>query len=112
MTQPAGMDARVHHERAATAVDGIWAIRFLTRRGEQRSELMLSTTGTGLIGSLDGTAISDGQVADGLIRFGAELAAPAPTRVTCTASVHGDTMSGTAKASRLSLRFVGTWVAA
>jgi 2-polyprenyl-6-methoxyphenol hydroxylase-like FAD-dependent oxidoreductase len=92
--------------------DGTWTISFKTPGGEQRNELVLSTTADTLTGSLDGTAFKNGRVQRDRISFTTRLTSPFPMKITCTASIDGDTMTGIAKAAVMSVPFTGTREAA
>jgi 2-polyprenyl-6-methoxyphenol hydroxylase-like FAD-dependent oxidoreductase len=90
------------------APDSTWTLRFRTQGGEKRSVLALDTTAAPLTGTLDGVPIEDGTLADDRLRFTARLTSPFRMKITCTASIEGDTMTGEARAAMMSIAFAGT----
>lgn len=95
-------------------VDGIWAIAIQTPMGEQRTRLTLVSSGTELTGILNESAIEAGRVDGTAIRFKARLTSPVNAKISCEATVDGDTMTGRAKALAMpiTVTFTGTRVAA
>ncbi|MCI3275067.1 hypothetical protein [Streptomyces cylindrosporus] len=90
------------------AVDGTWTITFDTPAGEQQAELVLDTASGALTGELNGTPIEDGQLNGDEIKFVARITEPIKLKVKCGATVAGDTMTGKAKATLMSIAFTGT----
>ncbi|PRY40555.1 FAD-dependent oxidoreductase [Umezawaea tangerina] len=103
-----GAAAYRRSERAARSVDGTWTIGFTTPRGERYLDLVLSTTGGALNGTLDGVSIEDGRVDGAEVAFTSRLTSPFTMKISCAATVEGDTMSGKAKAAMMSLAFTAT----
>ncbi|TWP50414.1 FAD-dependent monooxygenase [Lentzea tibetensis] len=101
----ASMAAAAEYRRLNPAVT-TWTLRFRTPSGERRSALVLGTGGTA--GTLDGVALEECELAGDDLRFTAKLTSPFPVKVTCTASIDGDRMTGKAKAAMMSIAFTGT----
>jgi hypothetical protein len=93
------------------ANDSTWRIRFRTPGGEQRAQLVLSTSGRVVTGTYDGAPIRDGQARENEISFKAELTSPFKMTVTFTATIIGDTMTGKAKSAMMTIPFTGTQAA-
>jgi beta-glucosidase len=95
---------------ASTDVAGTWALTVHTPRGEQQGTLRLAASADGFTGTLNGEAVSHGRITKGEVRFKAQLTTPIKLKITCTATIDGDTLTGTAKASMLplSLPFTAT----
>ncbi|HWO68275.1 MAG TPA: NAD(P)/FAD-dependent oxidoreductase [Umezawaea sp.] len=83
-----------------------WTLRFSTPGGEKRYSLAIDTTAA--TGTLDGVPIENCLIAGDTLTFTARVTSPFKVKVACTATVDGDTMSGTAKASMMSFPFTGT----
>jgi 2-polyprenyl-6-methoxyphenol hydroxylase-like FAD-dependent oxidoreductase len=88
--------------------DGLWTLKFQTPGGEKHAALSLSTNGNTVTGSLDGASLEDGRVDGDEIGFTSRLTSPVKLKIKCTASVDGDTMTGKAKATMMSLAFTAT----
>jgi len=91
-------------------VDGAWDMKIQTPRGEQEAQLELTTIGSSLTGSFNGTPIENGKVTDDGISFTAKLTSPIKLKISCTATIDGDAINGKAKASLLpvAIPFSGT----
>jgi hypothetical protein len=63
--------------------------------------LLLRQDGAAVTGTLEGTAIEDGVWAEGQPTFTARLTRPIKVKVTCTARVEGETMTGAARTGLL-----------
>jgi 2-polyprenyl-6-methoxyphenol hydroxylase-like FAD-dependent oxidoreductase len=100
--------AATYRRTHARPTDGTWTLNFQTPRGQQHAELTLNTAGTTLTGTFNGQAIKDGHLDGSTITFQTRLTTPFPMTIKCTASTDGDTMTGTAKASMMSISFAGT----
>jgi 2-polyprenyl-6-methoxyphenol hydroxylase-like FAD-dependent oxidoreductase len=100
--------AEYRRRRSTRSADGTWTISFKTPGGEQRNELVLGTTGDTLTGRLNGTAVENGRIQGDELSFTARLTSPFPMKITCTASIDGDSMTGIAKAAMMSVPFTGT----
>ncbi|MCS7475363.1 FAD-dependent oxidoreductase [Umezawaea endophytica] len=101
----AAAEYRRRHPVAAASAPP-WTLRFATPGGEKRYSLVLDPTATA--GTLDGVPIEDCGLDGGTLRFTARVSAPVRMKVACTATIDGATMSGTAKASIMSIPFTGT----
>ncbi|MGZ0199537.1 glycoside hydrolase family 3 N-terminal domain-containing protein [Streptomyces sp. RM1] len=95
---------------ASTDVAGTWHLTVHTPRGEQQGTLQLTATPDGFTGTLNNEAVTNGHINKGEISFKAQLTTPIKLKVKCSATIDGDTMTGTAKASMLplSVPFTGT----
>jgi hypothetical protein len=90
-------------------VDGTWTVRYQPPvGGEQQADLVLSTSGTTLTGSFDGTPIDDGEAHGTDFSYTANLTSPFKVKVKCTGSVDGDTIAGKVKAAFMTVEFAGT----
>jgi hypothetical protein len=91
-------------------VDGTWHMKIQTPRGEQEAQLQLSTSGSSLTGSFNDTPIENGRLTDDGISFTAKLTSPIKVKISCTATIDGDEISGKAKAALLpvAIPFSGT----
>jgi hypothetical protein len=88
-------------------IDGTWAIKYQGPTGEKDAELILSTDGTTMTGTFDGTPIDDGEVHGADFSYTAKLTSPAKIKVKCIGTWDGDTMGGKVKAAFLTLSFSG-----
>jgi hypothetical protein len=70
--------------------------------------LVLDTTGDAPTGTLDDAPIENCQLTGDDLRFTARITTPFTMKLTCTASISGDTMTGKAKAAMMSIAFTGT----
>ncbi|GAA2524212.1 FAD-dependent oxidoreductase [Winogradskya humida] len=96
--------ARYRSERAFT---GDWTIAFQTGGGTQVAELAIRATGDGVTGSLDGRPFDSATLDGDELRFKARITSPFPAKLACTATVDGDTLTGTAKHPVLTVGFTG-----
>ncbi|WP_329134937.1 FAD-dependent monooxygenase [Streptomyces sp. NBC_01476] len=106
--------ASAHQYKQAAAVyrrrgtaDGTWTLTFPTPAGERQAELVLATTPT-VSGTLDGTPIENPALTAGTLTFTARITSPVRLKLTCTATLDGPTLTGTAKSRRLTFPFTGT----
>ena len=83
-------------------MDGVWDLEMETIRGNRRGRLSLKTDGASAAGSLAGDKrtleFDNGKVKDNAVRWESNLTLPLIRRerkITCTAIVDGDTISGT-----------------
>jgi 2-polyprenyl-6-methoxyphenol hydroxylase-like FAD-dependent oxidoreductase len=86
----------------------LWTLRFRTPGEEKQLALVLDTTAATPTGTLDGAPIENCQLAGRDLRFTARITAPFKMKITCTATINADTMTGTAKAAMMSIAFTGT----
>jgi len=91
------------------SADGIWKLSMRTPIGERKSTLALKAAGNAVTGKLtreegNSTDIFDGAVSGDKVSFKAAIKSPMPLTLEFTASVAGDTISGTVSASG-----VGSW---
>jgi hypothetical protein len=96
-------------EEEEMSADGIWKLSMRTPIGERKSTLALKAAGSAVTGKLTGeegnsTDIFDGTVSGDKVSFKAAIKSPMPLTLEFTASVAGDTISGTVSASG-----VGSW---
>ncbi|SNS23874.1 2-polyprenyl-6-methoxyphenol hydroxylase [Streptosporangium subroseum] len=89
-----------------------WTLKFQTPRGEQLAELVLDMTASALTGSLNDAPIEGGQISGSEISFSARLTTPFKMKIRCAASIDGDTMTGKAKSTLMTIAFTGTREAA
>jgi hypothetical protein len=84
------------------SVDGTWQITVQTPMGPQASTIELVSDGNALTGTQSGnegtTAIHDGSVNGDTATWKVDITKPMSLTVTFTATVEGDSISGTAKA--------------
>lgn len=82
------------------AVDGTWKGTVKTPMGDQDVTLTFSQSGSTLMGTMSNGSgdvpISDGTVDGNTVSWKAHLTSPMPMNVTCTATINGDEISGTA----------------
>jgi hypothetical protein len=82
------------------AADGTWKGSVKTPMGDQPVTLVFTTSGTELTGTMsngDGTVpIEDGKADGNSVSWKAHLTSPMPMNVTCTATIDGDSISGSA----------------
>jgi hypothetical protein len=95
------------------SVDGKWNITVQTPMGAQSSTLELVTDGAGLTGSQSGNgesgAIYEGRVEGDTASWKVDITRPMSLTVSFSATVDGDSISGTAKAGMFpKSTFVGT----
>ena len=83
-------------------IDGVWNLEMETIRGNGTAQLSLKTDGATAAGTLAGEKrtfeFDNGRVKDNAVRWEASVKVPLLRRerkVTCTAIVYGDTISGT-----------------
>jgi hypothetical protein len=88
-------------------LDGTWAILYQGPTGEKEADLVLSTDGTTMTGTFDGTPIDEGEVNGTEFSYTAKLTSPAKIKVKCTGTYDGDTMSGKVKAAFVAISFSG-----
>jgi hypothetical protein len=83
------------------AADGTWKLDLKTPMGAQAVTLVLMTDGTSLSGSLQsamgGADFTDGTVDGDNLAWAVKLTQPMPIEVDLTATIDGDSISGTAK---------------
>lgn len=99
--------AAEYRRRNPTLVAGsAWTLRFRTPGAEKQSALVLDTAAA--TGTLDGTPIENCRLTGQDLSFTARIASPFTMKITCTAAIDGDMMTGTAKAAMMSIPFTGT----
>ena len=82
-------------------IDGVWELEMDTIRGNGTAQLSLKTDGATAAGTLAGEKrtfeFDNGRVKDNAVRWEANVKVPLlrERKVTCTAIVDGDTISGT-----------------
>ena len=83
-------------------MDGVWDLEMETIRGTRRARLSLKTDGATVAGSLAGDKrtleFDNGKVKDNAVRWESNVTLPVLRRerkITCTAIVDGDTITGT-----------------
>ncbi len=89
-------------------LDGTWTIGFHTPGGDRQADLVLASAGAELTGTFDGNPIRGAHTDGTKITFTAQLITPFKVKITCTATVDGDTISGKAKAAIMTIPFTGT----
>ncbi|MEV7626495.1 FAD-dependent monooxygenase [Actinoplanes sp. NPDC089786] len=89
-------------------IDGTWTMTFTTGSGERTAPLILTTDGTAVTGTYDGTPIQDGRIDNGELTYTAHLTSPFKLKIKCTATVENNTMSGKAKAAMMTIPFTAT----
>jgi hypothetical protein len=95
------------------SVDGTWNITLQTPMGTQTSTIELASDGSGLTGTQSGNnesgPIYDGHVEGDTASWKVNITRPMPLTVSFSATVDGDSISGTAKAGMFpKSTFVGT----
>jgi pimeloyl-ACP methyl ester carboxylesterase len=95
---------------AETTADGTWSITIQAPGGPQETTLTLAAQGGILTGTLNDAALEDGRVDGSAISFKAHLTSPVKVKITCSATIDGDTMTGQAKARLLPLAIPFTGV--
>jgi FAD binding domain-containing protein len=88
--------------------DSAWTLSFRTPGGHKQYALLLDTTPAIPTGTLDGVPIENCRLTSDDLSFTTRLTSPFKMKITCTASIDGDTMTGTAKAAMMSIAFTGT----
>lgn len=103
----ASIAAAAEYRRLNPVVAGsaAWTLSFRAPGGEKRYALVLDTAKTG---TLDGVPIENCLLAGNDLTFTARVTSPFKMKITCTASIDGDRMTGTAKAAMMSIPFTGT----
>jgi predicted thioesterase len=85
----------------AMAIDGTWKIAMETPLGTRQASLTLDASGGGLTGTMAGdqgaTAIYDGSVSGNQLAFKVDIVEPMPMTLDFSATVEGDTLSGSVK---------------
>jgi hypothetical protein len=83
------------------AIDGTWKIAMETPLGTRQASLTLDASGGGLTGTMAGdqgaTAIYDGSVSGNQLAFKVDIVEPMPMTLDFSATVEGDTLSGSVK---------------
>ena len=83
------------------SADGTWNTTMNTPMGEQKGSLTIATDGDSLSGKLEGPQgaidIKDGTVNGNEIAFKADIAQPMPMTLEFSATVDGDSISGSVK---------------
>ncbi|HXY99933.1 MAG TPA: hypothetical protein VEI03_08015 [Stellaceae bacterium] len=83
------------------AVDGKWKIAMETPMGTRNATLTLSSAGGALTGSMSGDAgsidIYDGKASGDQVSFKVDITQPMPLTLDFTATIAGDSLSGTVK---------------
>ena len=84
------------------AVDGTWKLVVKTPMGEQESTLVISSSGTALNGTQnaghgEGRPIADGEVHGNDISWKSSITKPMPMTLEFSATVSGDSISGSVK---------------
>ncbi|MEV7623750.1 NAD(P)/FAD-dependent oxidoreductase [Actinoplanes sp. NPDC089786] len=93
--------------RLAREATGDWRIRFDTPGGTRTAELILQAVDQELTGSLDGRPFDRARVDGGRLRFRARISSPFPATLDCEATVDGDTITGVARHTMMTLAFSG-----
>lgn len=89
-------------------LDGTWTLTFTTGSGERTALLILTTDGTTVTGTYDGTPLQDGHIDGDELTYTACLTSPFKLKIKCTATVENNTMSGRAKAAMMTIPFAAT----
>ena len=98
-----------HPTRTGTdTIDGTWTMTFTAGNGERTAPLVLTTDGTTVTGTYDGTPIQDGRLDSGELTWTAHLTSPFKLKIKCAATVEDNTMSGQAKAAMMTIPFAAT----
>ena len=84
------------------AVDGTWNLTVNTPMGEQKSTLVIASSGTTLTGTQsaghgEGRAIEDGEVNGNEISWKASITKPMAMTLHFNGTVEGDTLNGSVK---------------
>ena len=82
-------------------LDGTWNIVTKTPMGEQKSVLVVTTSGDELAGTMTGSAgevqVNDGEVDGDEVSWSIDATAPFPMTIAFTGTIDGDSISGKAK---------------
>lgn len=82
-------------------IDGTYDVTTKTPMGDQKGKLTLQTDGDSLTGNLSGDQgtieLTDGKVNGDELTWNASLTSPMPMKLEFTASVDGDSISGSVK---------------
>jgi 2-polyprenyl-6-methoxyphenol hydroxylase-like FAD-dependent oxidoreductase len=97
--------AAEYRRRNPLAAGSAWTLRFRTPGGEKHSTLLLDTPTTG---TLDGVPVENLLCTGDDLKFAARITTPVKLKITCAATIDGDTMTGTAKAAMMAIAFTGT----
>jgi len=83
-------------------VDGMWDSLVKSPMGDQKAVLTLKSDGSTLTGSWNGdmgnTEIKDGKIDGNDLSWKVDVTVPMPMTLDCTATVSGDSMTGTVTA--------------
>ena len=95
------------------AVDGDWDVTVKSPMGDQKSVLTINSDGgsfTGkMAGSLGSMDIASGSVDGNTISWKMDMTVPMPMTLDCTATIDGDTLTGTVNAGAFgSMPMTGT----
>ncbi|AOH83731.1 hypothetical protein AWL63_06870 [Sphingomonas panacis] len=86
-------------------VDGQWNIVVRTPLGEQKAMLNVVSAGTSFTGNLSGALgsveVKDGTVDGDTLAWVMSITSPMPMKLECTATVDGDTLTGSVGAGGL-----------
>ena len=81
-------------------VDGAWTVTVNTPMGPQKSTLTVRSDGSTFAGTFKGgmgtLPVEDGKVDGDTLNWAMKMTAPFPLAMTCTATISGDTIEGTA----------------
>lgn len=87
------------------AVDGKWDIVVRTPLGEQKATLAVASSGATFTGDLSGAlgsvAVKDGTIDGDTLAWVMSITSPMPMTLECSATVAGDTLTGSVGAGAL-----------
>jgi len=92
----------------AVVAEGSWTITYHAGGGPKKAELVLAAAGNQLTGTFDGATVKDGHLDGRSLRFQARLTSPFPMKMTCTATIDADTITGEAKVPMMTFPFTGS----
>ncbi|MFD4640824.1 FAD-dependent oxidoreductase [Lentzea sp. NPDC058436] len=102
----AAAEYRRRHPAARDRI-AVWTLSFETPGGAKRYDLVLDSGASALTGTLDGVPIEDAARSGDELRFKGKVSSPFKVTFSCTATVDGGSMTGTAKAMMMSIPFTG-----
>ena len=91
-----------------TRADGTWVLTYQVGGGTRRCDLVLSACGSEVTGTFDTVALRDAHLDGCDLHFTACLASPFPMKLTATATLDADTITGTAKVPMGTFAFTGS----
>jgi hypothetical protein len=104
-----GREAPPSTVSGSTTATGTWVLTIHTPRGDQQGELRLTGPADTLVGSFNDTPVTAARLVGDQLTFRTALTTPVKLKIKCSATIDGDTLSGTAKAAMIpiSIPFTG-----